>query len=93
MSQNSKVSTYVREGIINALMPTPEQKALILAGRASLPTASNVYLFTKIFTSLRTIQEATQKLAAEGILVKQGRGVYSLSAVAAGIATAASASN
>jgi hypothetical protein len=95
MSQKSKVDPYVRSQIIKALTPTDEQKALVIAGRQSLPTLSNSYLQEQVFFrawSLRSIQEATQKLVAEGDLVLQGRGIFSLSHATAGTATATAAS-
>lgn len=69
MSQNSKVNLAVRNAILNFLSPGTKSTNAGLRHFA-LPTISS-----------RTVQEATQKLAAEGVLVsvrESGRTWYHL---------------
>lgn len=81
MSQFSKVNPTLQQQIVNLLS-------------AQEPTTSlfNGYIQTSLpdYWSLRTVQEATQKLTAQGVLVRVGQ-AYKLATVPA--ATAATASN
>jgi hypothetical protein len=78
MSQTSKVSPSLRQEIVSFLSANPNS------------TNSNIYFGINSLPSMRKIQEATQKLTADGTLVRTGK-KFSV-APATGTASAASAS-
>lgn len=81
MSQFSKVNPTLQQQIVDFFSVQPlDTTAFNSRIQNSLPD----------YWSLRTIQEATQKLTAQGVLVRVGQ-AYKLAAIPA--ATAATASN
>lgn len=76
MSMTSKVNPGLRTTIITALTPTEAD-----AATSTFPVMSNqrIYEMVMATVSLRKIQEATQKLTKDGVLVTAGRGFYALS--------------
>lgn len=68
MSMTSKVKPNLRAQIVAYLEARPGQNI----------TNQTLYFGLPDFYSKRTIQEATQKLTADGTLVSTGRGLYQL---------------
>lgn len=80
MSMTSKVNPHLRQQILNTL--------------ANGITASNNAINVRLsfIYSLRTIQEATQKMTAEGVLTQTKAGRYTFYGIAnQGLATGATA--
>jgi hypothetical protein len=79
MSMTSKVNPALQKAIVDFLTARPNQNI----------TNNQLYFGLPIFPSLRTVQEATQKLTKAGILASSQRGTYRLAYTTSGASAVA----